>query len=90
MDYSLIKLAEKFSEKYELTDEERDLLLRIDISTYHVMPLKGLRPSEMDVVDSLVRKDMIRYVSPDRNPMIPEGYTTTTTGSYALGTFDNL
>lgn len=82
----VIKLARKYSEKYKLLPQERDLLLRIDNSDYHHMNADELQGDDAIFINSLQAKGMIKKMP--ANKFFPERYVVTTTGSYALGVFD--
>lgn len=84
--YKLIKLATKYSEKYELLPEEKDLLLRIDNSDYHHLNSDEVKADERPIINRLLDKGFIRGKPP--NKLFPSRYVVTVDGSYALGVFD--
>lgn len=82
----VIKLARKYSEKYKLLPQERELLARIDNSNYHHMNADSIEPDDFLFLNGLMGKGMVKKLPP--NKFFPERYVVTTAGSYALGVFD--
>jgi len=78
-------LIERLSDSIEPDDKE--LLLKIDNSPYHMLPIDELESDdEIDAVDRLAQMGLVRLMPADAR--FPERVVLTSGGSHATGTFD--
>lgn len=82
----VIKLAKKLSDKYFISEEEANLLLKIENSPFHFLPRTDLTEDDFFTIQDLLDKKFAKFIP--AHGMFQDGYATTSAGSTALGTFD--
>jgi hypothetical protein len=80
----IIKLCEKPSDRYDLTNSEKQMLSKIDNCEYHLLKHEDVLPEEEYIVKRLLRGGLLRLVDKPRF----KGYAISEAGAWAMGMFD--